>query len=192
MRASRAAHDHLIACLQRVAGGDADGLRDVYNLTAPALRSVAYRFLENKDEADDLIHEVFLAVWAHADRFDPKRGSAMTWLITIVRNRALDRLRTHRSRGVHVPLENGMDVADEHPDPFTSAVRRSEDVRLRQGLDALDARTRRFIVTTFFDGLTYNELARHEELPLGTVKTIIRRGLLKLRAGMEEDGDPLS
>lgn len=187
MRASRAAHDHLITCLQRVAGGDANGLRDVYDLTAPALRSVANRLLKSKDEADDVIHEVFLTVWAHADRFDPKRGSAMTWLTTIVRNRALDRLRTRRSRGMHVPLEDGMDIADDQPDPFTSTVRRSEDVRLHQSLDALDPRTRRFIVTTFFDGLTYDELAGREGLPLGTVKTIIRRGLLKLRAEMQKD-----
>ncbi|MBB3949888.1 RNA polymerase sigma-70 factor (ECF subfamily) [Aureimonas jatrophae] len=156
-------------------------MQQVYLLTAPKLRRVADDLLRNHDEADELVHEAFLAVWAKAHRFDPARGSPVTWLVTIVRNRALDRLRARRRTGIQVPLEEGQEIADERPDALAQVAADNDAQRLRSCLTTLDIRTQRFITRTFFEGLRYEDLAREEAVPLGTVKTVIRRGLIKLR-----------
>nr|BAT30585.1 RNA polymerase sigma factor [Aureimonas sp. AU4] len=87
--------------------------------------------------------------------------------------------------GISVPLEEGFEIADERPDPLTHATRESDAERLRRCLGALDFRAQRFITRTFFEGLRYEELAQEETVPLGTVKTVIRRGLMKLRTEWE-------
>ncbi len=105
--------------------------------------------------------------------------------MAIVRNRAIDRLRAHRLAGIRVPLEDGLEIADDRPDPLAHATRESDAERLRRCLGALDLRAQRFITRTFFEGLRYEELAQEETVPLGTVKTVIRRGLMKLRTEWE-------
>ena len=119
-------------------------------------------------------------MWKRAGAYEPGRSSPITWLGPIARNKAIDWVRAKGRRPVR-PLEEGMMVADSRPDPLQAANRSQEDQRLHDCLDALDERARDAIRTAFFDGLTYADLATRKSVPLGTMKTIIRRGLLQLR-----------
>ncbi|HVV95329.1 MAG TPA: sigma-70 family RNA polymerase sigma factor [Hyphomicrobiales bacterium] len=175
----------LAASLAAVAAGDRAALAEVYRRSAAKLFGVCLRILGERSEAEDVVQEVYLTVWQRAAGFDPRRASPMTWLITIARNRAIDRLRARRARPPAAPVE----AAELVDDPAASALERLEDEderrRLEHCLGTLDEEPRRAIRTAFFAGATYEELAAARGVPLGTMKSWIRRGLLKLRACLE-------
>ncbi|WP_062011976.1 sigma-70 family RNA polymerase sigma factor [Aureimonas sp. AU4] len=185
MTAPPSPREHLARRLLAVADGERDALRDVYDLTAAKLLGVCLRILGDRDEAEDVLQDVYIAVWNKADRFDPARASPITWLATIARNRAIDRLRQRGSRGGTVPVEAAEAVADDAPDALILLEGRQEAQRLRGCLGELDERSRGLIASAFFDGRTYDDLARSGAMPLGTVKSIVRRGLQRLKGCLE-------
>jgi RNA polymerase sigma-70 factor (ECF subfamily) len=128
---------------------------------------------------------VYVTVWRKAASFDPGRASPITWLVAIARNRAIDRLRSNTARRHMEPIE----AADAVSDPASAAVERIElaqqHQRLARCLEELDARHSAAIRAAFLDGATYEELAERMSVPLGTMKSWIRRGLLKLRTCLE-------
>ena len=125
------------------------------------------------------MQDAYLTIWQRAGRYDAERGSAIAWLTVITRNTAIDRLR---ARGITALAGSG---SDEVPDPAPAAdielIAREDDVRLLASLDGLDPADAAFLRTAFLGGMTYADLATRENLPLGTVKSRIRRALLKLR-----------
>lgn len=164
--------------------GDAHALRQLYALTSAKLFSVCFRILADQGEAEEALQDVYLAVWKRSAGFDPARGSPMSWLIAIARNRALDRLRARRSRP-HEALDRADGVADTAPDAVSRLVSDEDSRRLQTCLDALDPRTAAAIRSAFEEGVTYETLALRSGVPVGTMKSWIRRGLLKLRDGFE-------
>ncbi|MGH6826799.1 sigma-70 family RNA polymerase sigma factor [Methyloceanibacter sp.] len=174
----------LVAAIARVAGGDRAALRLVYSETSAKLFGVCLRILGDRSEAEDVLQDVYLTVWRKAASFDEAVASPITWLVAIARNRSIDRLRSGASRA-HAPLE----AAAEIPDAGLSALEQLEigedQVRLRDCLQELEARQSAAIRSAFLDGFTYEELAMRNRVPLGTMKSWIRRGLLKLRACLE-------
>ena len=167
-------HKHMAADLERaaltralgqVAGRDAAALREVYRRTSAKLLGVCLRILNDRDEAEDVLQEVYITVWNKADRFDATRASPITWLVSIARNRAIDRIRARRPTA---DLEAGADSA-----------------RLAGCLDQLDERHANAVRTAFFQGVTYDALALKLGVPLGTMKTWIRRSLISLRACLQ-------
>jgi RNA polymerase sigma-70 factor (ECF subfamily) len=140
--------------------------------------------LGERSEAEDVLQEVYLTVWRKAASFEESVASPITWLVAIARNRSIDRLRASGSSR-SLPIEAAADV----PDPGLSAVERLEigedQARLRDCLHELEERQSTAIRAAFFDGFTYDELAAKANVPLGTMKSWIRRGLLKLRACLE-------
>src|SRR5262245_7587573 len=175
----------LVAALARVAGGDRAALRLVYQDTSAKLFGVCLRILKDRSEAEDVLQDVYVTVWRKAATFDPGRASAITWLVAIARNRAIDRLRARGAGGRPEPIE----AADAVSDPAPVAVERVELAqqyqRLARCLEELDARHSTAIRAAFLDGATYEELAARMNVPVGTMKSWIRRGLLKLRACLE-------
>lgn len=172
--------------LHLIAQGDRSALGALYDATSPKLLGVVFRILSDRSESEDVLQEVYLTVWRQAGRFDPERASAMTWLSTIARNRAIDRLR-ERSR---IPQTETIDAAERAPcaapSPYT-ALESSDDWRcVERGLQALDQRSAWIIRTAFLEGATYEALALRIGAPLGTVKSLARRGLRKLRASFSE------
>jgi RNA polymerase sigma-70 factor (ECF subfamily) len=153
----------LSAALNRVAGGDRAALRLVYDMTAAKL----------------------FAVWRKAGAFDADRASPITWLVAIARNRAIDRLRASGASRRSEPIEAAEGVAD--PLPLASDVLEAEQESGRLGgcLDELETRQSAAIRSAFMDGLTYEELAKRMGVPLGTMKSWIRRGLAKLKECLE-------
>ncbi|KQT83153.1 sigma-70 family RNA polymerase sigma factor [Aurantimonas sp. Leaf443] len=175
------ARERLVALIARVAKGERAALGHVYDLTSAKLFGVALRILGDREDAEDVLQDVYLTVWNRADSFDASRASPITWLSTIARNRAIDRLRQLGPRAFDRPLDEAGEVAEERPDAFEALSASQEQRRLAACLSALDARTRSAIAAAFYGGLTYDELARRAGLPLGTMKSLIRRGLIRLR-----------
>lgn len=171
----------LVDRLRAVADGDRAALRQIYDRTAAKLFGVCLRILDSREEAEDVLQDVYLTVWNRAETFDPARASPITWLATIARNRAIDRRRQIGPRAHDRPVDEAVDIADEAPDALALLHRSDDARRLAECLDELDGRTRGAIVTAFYGGRTYDELAAIASVPLGTMKSLIRRGLLRLK-----------
>jgi RNA polymerase sigma factor (sigma-70 family) len=175
----------LSAGLNRVARGDKSALHLVYDMTSAKLFGVCLRILNDRSEAEDVLQDVYLTVWRKAGSYEESVASPITWLVAIARNRSIDRLRARDADRANLPIEAAANVADAS----VSAVERleiSEDqARLRDCLQELDERQSAAIRSAFLEGSTYEELAKKASVPLGTMKSWIRRGLLKLRACLE-------
>ena len=173
--------DRLGDWLSRAAAGDRGAFRDVYQASAPHLFGLALRILRRRDAAEEVVQEAYVSIWQHAGDYRRERGSPLAWMGTIVRNRALDRIR--RERGT-VALDDVPSIA-ERPDPEPlpdHAAGASQDARrLARCLDGLDDKPRHAIVLAYHEGLTHEQIAARVAAPLGTVKTWIRRGLHQLK-----------
>jgi RNA polymerase sigma-70 factor (ECF subfamily) len=174
----------LADCLRRVGDGEASALKEVYEQTSAKLFGVCLRILGESAEAEDVLQETYTTVWRKAAAFDAERASPITWLATIARNRAIDRLRARPARRSE-SIEAALDVADGAP----SAEARLEDAqrlgRLHGCLGELDGAHQDAVRAAFLDGQTYEALARRAGVPLGTMKSWIRRSLARLKACMD-------
>jgi RNA polymerase sigma-70 factor, ECF subfamily len=174
------------SALARIGAGDRAALQTVYRLTSAKLFGVCLRILGEPGEAEDALQEVFVTVWRKAGDFDPGRASPMTWLIAIARNRAIDRLRaTKRSRRMD-PIDAAAGVADAAALAGDALEKAQEQARLHHCLEDLDSHERTALRGAFFDGNTYEELAERMSVPLGTMKSWIRRAMIKLKACLQQ------
>ena len=178
--------EELALALGRTAQGDRSAFRDVYDATSAKLLGVCLRILADRQLAEDVLQDTYLTVWRKAESFDASRASPITWLVTIARNRSIDRLRSGKPVRNAVPVDEAFDLADDTP-LASDLIERGDDARrLGACLDELDEKAARCIRTAFFEGVTYEVLAEREDAPLGTMKSWIRRGLQRLRACLEQ------
>ena len=170
--------DLLIRCGQ----GDAKAFRAVYEANSARLYGVALRITRNPALASDAVHDAMLQVWRNADRYDPARGNAEGWLVSLVRYRALDiaRKQGREMTGIEMP-----EPIDEDPDVLSRLVASAEGSALRVCLEGVEPPRRRLVILAFIDGLTQSEIAQRVGQPLGTVKSSIRRALLSLRSCLD-------
>ena len=169
----------LAPLLSAVAGGDRGALRVIYERQSVRLFGVANAILRDRDAAADALQDAFLKVAQRAGQFDPARGNAEAWLAGIVRYAALD---LARARGREVPTDDpSLGDTPVEADALDRIAAQAEGARLRECLSTLEERNRRGIVLAFVHGLSHAQIAARLELPLGTVKAWIRRGLLRLR-----------
>lgn len=175
----------LNAALAATARGDREALRTLVDRTSAKLMGICLRVLKDRDEAEDVLQEVYVSVWTRAGSFDPGRASPITWLATIARNRAIDRLRSRRSQAGSAGMEEILDLPDEQPDGFALAAAKDEGERVHHCLSTLEEKAQQLIRVAFFDGLSYSDLAARAGVPLGTCKSWIRRGLQRLRDCLE-------
>ena len=175
----------LSEALQRAGRGEKPALESIYLATSAKLFGICLRILHDRQEAEDVLQEVYVSVWRRAASFDPARASPITWLATLARNRSIDRLRSLKRTAGFDPVEAAAEVADDRPDALATIESR-EDARLLAGcIGELEDRTQVAIRSAFFGGLTYSDLADRAEVPLGTMKSWIRRGLMKLKECLE-------
>lgn len=171
--------------LQRVAGGDRQALADLYDRFSGPLYGTALRIVREPAEAQDVVHDVFITLWEKAAAFDTTRGSAFSWAVTLVRNRAIDRVRMRRRRAELLAESAPSDLgygADQNLLSGAEAASWGDEARVvRAAVATLPTEQQRALELAFFSGLTQEEIARKLREPLGTVKARIRRGLLKLR-----------
>jgi len=176
--------DELNRLLQQTGQGDRGAFADLYRQTSPKLFGICLRLLRDRDDAEEVLQEIYVTVWRRAASFDATRAGAITWLIALSRNRAIDRLRQHR-RAVLVS-EDLDEVMDKEATATADTERAEEYRRLQQCLEQLDPQHQRSLREAFFSGATYSELAARCKVPLGTMKSWIRRSLIQLRKCLEQ------
>lgn len=179
------ARARLASAIVRIGAGDKSALDYVYRATSAKLFGICLRILGDRKEAEDTLQDVYLTLWRRADRFDPARASPITWVAVLARNRAIDRLRRIRTRGTAEPVEDAGDVADGSPLAEQRLIEVEGDARIHHCLDTLDDSQRSSIREAFFGGFTYADLADRLGVPLGTMKSRIRRGLAQLKICLE-------
>jgi RNA polymerase sigma-70 factor, ECF subfamily len=168
--------------LRAVARGDEPAFARVYDRYGPILFGLLLRILRSRAEAEDVLQEVFLQVWQRAHSFDPERGRAFTWLVTLARSRAIDRLRASdsRERTARASAEEAAPetISDEWAE--TAAVRAERAEAVRQALAELPEEQRQVLLLAYLEGMSQSEIAAAKNQPLGTVKTRTRAALRKL------------
>lgn len=174
------ADDEVTAIIGRCAAGDRTALKRLFDAEAPRMIGVAERILRRRALAEEAMQDAFVQVWRRASSYDPGLGSGRTWLYTIVRNRALNILRSE-SRTDLVGDDARFDRASEDDDPEQVVMKLGEATRLRRCLDTLEPARRQAIVLAYANGLSHGELAGRLNLPLGTIKSWIRRGMQSLK-----------
>lgn len=169
------------ALMQAMAGGDRAAFAQLYDRLSRPLFATARRILNDEREAEDIVHDVFLALWEKSADFDVTRGSVFAWAVTLTRNRAIDRLRLHRRRAELLSESVHSDLGYDQATPAVDPARAETAASVRAAVARLPAEQQRALELAFFSGLTQQEIAERLQEPLGTVKARIRRGLLKLR-----------
>ena len=163
--------------LQRCAAGDRAAFRTLYDRHSSRLYSIALRITRHPNLASDTVQEAFIQIWQNARQFDPGRGAPEAWMIGLTRYRALDLVR--RAGPALIPLED--DQAAETFDDLTALEEMPDGPALRQCLERLEPNRRRLVVLAFVEGFSHAELAAQFVIPLGTIKSTIRRSLAALR-----------
>ncbi len=164
--------------------GDRSAFETVYKATSAKLFGVCLRIFPDRNEAEEALQDAYLTIWNKAASFEAGRASPISWLVTVTRNRAIDRLRAKGKAGL-ASLNEATEIADPAPLAEAQLLSAGEDRMLHGCIQGLDLRDAHFIRSAFIGGATYADLAAREGEPLGTVKSRIRRALIKLRACME-------
>jgi RNA polymerase sigma-70 factor (ECF subfamily) len=172
--------NQLAAALHRVAAGDRPAFHEVYRRTRAKLMGICLRISSDREEAEDVLQEVYVSVWQKAAQFDSTRSSPITWLATMARNRAIDRLRAG-GRRITTPIEAIEEPADESPGALDRLLETEGEHDIVTCIEELSRGDAALVRTAFFEQATYGELATRSGMPLGTVKSRIRRALIKLR-----------
>lgn len=171
--------EEIEALVARVAIGDREAFQSLYATTSAKLFGICLRVLSSRAEAEDALQEVYVKIWRNAGRYRVNGLSPMTWLITVARNHAIDRVRARR--GASADLDAVAEVPDEAPGPEASAIRTSERARLIDCLSELPDGRAMAVRLAYLQGETYAELAARFDVPLNTMRTWLRRSLLTLR-----------
>ena len=165
----------------RMVDGDQNGLAALYDRHGRFVYSLALRIVRDQADAEDVTQDVFVQVWRQADRFDPARGSVVGWMLTITRARAVDVLRRRGTRPASVGDVTAFDTSDDTPGQDMQIAWAQRTREVRTALESLPLLQRLAVELAFFDGLTHAQIAEQLDVPLGTVKTRVRHGLLRLR-----------
>ncbi len=179
------AGDPLAALIEAAARGDQDAFARLFDLTHGKLYALCMKILRRPDRAEDALQGAYLRIWRWAHRYDPGKGSGFAWIVTITRNVALT-LAIRGGREVpSSPELDAREIVSSEPDPLEQAMRRQETQALAACLQRLPETQRRAITLAYFEGLSHRELADRLQVPLGTAKSAIRRGMIRLRNCLE-------
>ena len=176
--------------MTRLAAGDVSVIGNLYDRHARAVFSLAVRVLGNREDAEEIVQDVFAQVWSQAARFDAARGTFGAWLLMMTRSRAIDRLRARRPGAAVIAPEPLREPPDPIPTQEESVITGEDAERIRVAMQDLNTSQRTAIELAYYEGLSQSEIAERLQEPLGTVKTRIRSGLLKLRAALQRVGQP--
>lgn len=177
-----------VELLKSIVARDETALAQLYDGYRVILFGLLMRILNNREEAEDVLQEVFLQVWRRAADFDENRGRPFTWLVTLTRSRGIDRLRTLAARE-RVATAGAKEESEAVSDAASDVFRSEQRDLVTSALAQLPDEQKRALMLAYFDGLTQSEIATRLGAPLGTIKTRMRTGMMKLRellAGKDE------
>lgn len=174
------ARARLADALVAVGSGDRRAFHEIYQRTSAKLFGICIRILGEGQDAEDALQEAYVNVWRRAERFDATRASPITWLAAIARNAAIDRLRMRGTRAA-APIDHALDLPDDRPRADALLEENDEAARLHGCLGELPDRDGALVRTAFMEGASYPELAERAGEPLGTIKSRIRRALIRLK-----------
>jgi len=185
----RLSQEHQRSLQRRLKAGDEHALGELFDLVAPWILGLAFRILQDEDEAEDVVGDVFVQVWRHIDQHDGGRGPLVPWILSIARNRSLDALRRRRRwwrKSAHLEQAQVMEVGGSAPAASHEAAVPGWPVHreVHAALAALSEEQRRVVVLSYFQGLSHREIAQRLHLPLGTVKTRLRMAHQTLTEGL--------
>ncbi|MEO9324052.1 ECF RNA polymerase sigma factor SigK [Nocardioides sp. C4-1] len=170
--------------LQRAARGDQAAFADLYDATSSRMYGLAVRVVRDPAQAEEVTQEAFLEVWKTSSRFDPDRGSALSWILTICHRKAVDRVRSAEAATRRDTSYHQQNSTIDHDATSDAAQASMEAQRVRKALGGLTDVQREAIELAYFGGYTHTEVASMLDLPVGTAKTRIRDGLIRLRDKM--------
>lgn len=178
------------ALLARVVTGDQQAFSQLYDHSSTLLFTLAVRILGNREEAAELLQDVYLEVWRKVSRYDVGRGTPIAWLVTLTKSRAIDRLRARASRGYGATNQLESETAAQMADPGPSPLETQADQELRSAVgtavSGLPQAQQQAIALAYYEGLSHSEIASRLNQPLGTVKTRIKLGMSKLRESLQQ------
>ncbi len=171
--------DQIEGYILDMAQGDQGAFEKLYAATSAKLFGVSLRVLGNRAEAEDAVQEAYIKIWRNADRFTANGFSPMTWLITVTRNHAIDRLRARKAPTQDI--DEAYDLADAAPGPEAQAITAADRARIVDCMSGLEEQKADAVRRAYLEGDTYQDLAEAYGIPLNTIRTWLRRSLLKLR-----------
>ena len=176
-------HRASVALVSRIAHGDDRALAQLYDNTSRLVYGLCLRMVKDPAAAEDITLETYLQLWRTAESYDPVRGTVLAWLLTVVRSRAIDWLRARKARRADLEdnLDGVVDLQDTRPNPESASIDAARARIIRDAMGELSAEQRHVIELAYFSGLSHSEIASHTGLPVGTVKTRIRLGMIRLR-----------
>lgn len=182
--APAAGEPSLADLLRASARGDEQAFAALYDATAPRVHGLALRVVRDPAQAEEVTQEAYLEVWRTAARFDPDRGSALSWLLTLTHRKAVDRVRSAEAASRRDTSYHQQNQPIDHDATAEAATASMEARRVRGALASLTAVQREAVELAYFGGYTHTEVATMLQLPVGTAKTRIRDGLIRLRDAM--------
>ena len=169
--------------IERIAERDRVAFDALYRCTSSRLFAVTLRILRDKSDAEDALQEVYVRVWRRAGSFQPETSNGMAWLVTIARNHSIDRVRARRT--FTAPIEMAEAIVDSGPTPETAAELSDTREQLEACLDELDSKRAAAVRAAYIEGWSYAELAQHYSTPINTMRSWLRRSLLRLKSCLE-------
>ncbi len=175
--------DEVSVLISKVALRDRSAFDLLYKMTSAKLFAVCLRILRERSEAEDALQEVYVKVWGRAERFAASQASPVSWLIAVARNHCIDRLRARKAPAIN--LDDALDIAEPGMNPEASAVNKGEGARINRCMGELDKDRAAAVRAAYVEGHSYEDLARRFNVPLNTMRTWLRRSLLKLKECLE-------
>jgi RNA polymerase sigma-70 factor, ECF subfamily len=176
--------------MAKVAGRDQSAFEELYDRYAPVVYTLVLRIVKTPEVAEDLLQEIFLAIWNKSSSFSEARGSVYTWIMSLARHRAFDFLKSkdHTSRGSGIDELTVLNLPDTAhlANPLNAAISSEHEDRMREGLALLGREKRTVVELSYYEGYTQAQIAERLGLPLGTVKTWMRQSLMTLRTHLKE------
>jgi RNA polymerase sigma-70 factor, ECF subfamily len=176
--------DDIGAMLSRVALGDRAAFGRLYTATSSKLFSITLRILRDRGDAEEALQEIYVKVWHRAERYAAEQGNAMAWLSAIARNHSIDTIRSRKP--VASSIDDAFDIASGDANPEEIAANASEGKRIDGCMRELESDRAEAVRRAYVEGLSYQELADRYKVPLNTMRTWLRRSLLKLRECLEQ------
>lgn len=178
------------ALMKRVKAEDTKALEELYDLYKSLLFGMIVSIVKTREEAEDLLQEVFMKIWEKAYTFDEDQGNVYSWIVTLTRNKAIDRIRSKgyktQEKASNSVGEPGLSLERDQFDPLQTTIFSDRAELVKQALNEIPDKQRQVIEVAYYDGMTQSEISEHLDIPLGTVKTRTRQGLVKLKNILED------